>query len=457
MYAGSDGFEFPERCIMERVATRALDLRRSGSAEGRRDPVKRFITVIIICSLLFSALALAEGATEEPADGGKEGSTVIGSNMSFDQELIGFIRAQNERENYIVSPLSLRAALMLAVEGADASTRSQLLGAMGFASDEERLAWYAEVRESVARFEDWVNEQERLAEEEAPFYPAGKAPEMPVHAYRVLNSVWNNADRFGAFLPDYVRCVEERYGAAAACLPAAQITDAVNRWCDEATAGLIPKIAEDLSESAAALVNAVYLKSSWVDSFSEDMTEPEDFTNIDGEVTRRDMMKAKGRYRYYEDGDTKLVSVPLNGGLTFVAVLGDDADWLADLSAAEYADVDLWLPKLDSESSFGKEALVRFLEERGAVDAFDAKRADFSRMADFPWYISDILQKAKIRTDEEGLEAAAVTMIVMREGVPPEEEEPQYREFHANEAFRYYIVTTSTAAPLVVFAGQEVK
>ena len=68
--------------------------------------------------------------------------------------------------------------------------------------------------------------------------------------------------------------------------------------------------------------------------------------------------------------------------MTFVAVLGDDSDWLADYEAAEYTDVDLWIPKLDTESAFGREALVQYLMDRGAVDAFNANTADFSHMAD---------------------------------------------------------------------------
>ena len=412
--------------------------------------MKRLLIIILICAMFLSTVALAEGI---PVPNNKEGNTVA----NFDQDFLSFIHAQNEKENYIVSPLSFRAALILAVEGADASTRTQLLSAMGFASEEEMTQWYAAVRESVDAFDDWVSWQKQIAGEEAQFYPPGEAPEVPVHAYRVLNSVWNNTDRFGEFLPNYVSSISEHYGATADSLPADQITDAVNNWCDEATAGLIPKISNDLSGCAAALVNAVYLKSSWVDEFSEYMTEPEDFTDIDGTITRRDMMKAKERYRFFENGQTKLISIPLNGGLTFIAVLGDDSDWLADYEAAEYTDVDLWIPKLDTESSFGREALIQYLMDRGAVDAFDANTADFSRMSDYPWYISDILQKAKIKTDEEGLEAAAVTMIMMAEGAFMEPEEPQYREFHANEPFRYFIVTTETQTPLVVFAGQEVR
>ena len=384
--------------------------------------MKRFLVTILVLAMFLSTVALAEGI---PVPNNKEGNTVA----IFDQDFLSFIHAQNEKENYIVSPLSFRAALILAVEGADASTRTQLLNAMGFASEEEMTQWYTAVRESVDAFDGWVSWQKQIAEKEAQFYPPGEAPEVPVHAYRVLNSVWNNTDRFGEFLPEYTRSVAERYGATVDSVPADQITDAVNSWCDEATAGLIPKISNDLSGCATALVNAVYLKSSWVDEFSEYMTEPEDFTDIDGTVTRRDMMKAKGRYSYYDDKGTKLISIPLNGGLTFIAVLGDDSDWLADYEAAEYTDVDLWIPKLDTESSFGREALIQYLMDRGAVDAFDANTANFSRMADYPWYIADILQKAKIKTDEEGLEAAAVTMVMTAEGALMEPEDVNVNEY----------------------------
>ncbi|MBR2571341.1 MAG: hypothetical protein IKE30_04355 [Clostridia bacterium] len=422
--------------------------------------MKYFIPVLIlVCALLFSSFAAAEEAPvpDESSIQGGPASGETDASASFDQSFLRYIRARKEKENYIVSPLSFRAALILAAEGADGDTRGQLLNAMGFASEEEMLTWYESVRESVGSFDGWVRRQEQIAQEEAQYYPDGEAPEVPPHAFRVLNSVWNNAGRFGEFLPDYTRSVAERYGAEANSVPADQITEAVNRWCGEATDGLIPKISDDLSGCAAALVNAVYLKSSWANEFSKYMTEPEDFTDADGNVTRRDMMKAKDRYLYYEDGDTKLVSIPLNGGLSFIAVLGDDSNWLENFESAEYTDVDLWIPKLDTESSFGTDELVGYLKDRGAVDAFDADAADFSRMADFPWYISDILQKAKIKTDEEGLEAAAVTIALMAEGAALEPEEPQYRVFHANQPFRYYIVTASARPPLTVFAGQEAK
>jgi serine protease inhibitor len=100
---------------------------------------------------------------------------------------------------------------------------------------------------------------------------------------------------------------------------------------------------------------------------------------------------------------------------------------------------------------------VQYLLDRGAVDASDGSTANFSRMADYPRYISDILQIVKIKTGEEGLEAAAVTMVRFFAEALLEPEETQYRESHADELFKYCIVTTTTQTPLVVFAGQELR
>ena len=206
------------------------------------------------------------------------------------------------------------------------------------------------------------------------------------------------------------------------------------------------------------LVNTVYLKSAWADAFGKYFTCMEEFTCADGSTAYKDMMKAKDRYRYFEDEDSKLVVVPLRGGLYFVAVLGDDSDWMEQYALARYDDVDLWLPKLDTESEFGEETLLGYLAQRGAEDAFSPAKADFSGMSETAWYIQSMLQKARIKTDEGGLEAAAVTAIVYALGAAPGEfVEPQYKEFHADRPFTYYITAGSAYAPLVVFAGQEVK
>ena len=108
---------------------------------------------------------------------------VTDADGDFDTDFLNYVNAQHEKENFVVSPLSFRVALALAVEGADNDTRLQLLDAMGFSSGEELDKWYGEVTQSVTAFNDWASSEAQLAEDQAEYYPPGEAPEMPEHAY----------------------------------------------------------------------------------------------------------------------------------------------------------------------------------------------------------------------------------------------------------------------------------
>ncbi|MBR4236605.1 MAG: hypothetical protein IKR85_11185 [Clostridia bacterium] len=364
---------------------------------------------------------------------------------TFDTDFISYISSIVPDDNFVASPLSFRAALLLALEGAAGETETQLLHMLGFDSKAAAEKWYACVEESIKAFDDYA----------APDTFWDKL--SPQRVYRILNSVWVNLDLSGEFRNEYAQAVQKKYSAEIRSERAANITNAVNDWCGKATGGLIPKIADDLSANTSALVNAVYLKSAWATAFEEYFTSPKEFTCADGSVTTKLTMKAKDRYRYYEDDKTKLVVLHIEGGLDFVAVLGDDSDWMDKYAAAQYDYVDLWLPKLDTESTFGADMLLGFLKECGAVNAYDPLKADFSVMSDSPWFIESIIQKARIKTDENGLEAAAVTAVLTDGAVAVDAPEPVYRIFHADRPFRYYITAASSAAPLVLFAGQEVK
>ena len=71
--------------------------------------------------------------------------------------------------------------------------------------------------------------------------------------------------------------------------------------------------------------------------------------------------------------------------------------------------------------------------------------------------MSDIIQKAKVKTDEKGLEAAAVTVIAMVEGCALEEERPVPKEFVADRPFTFYVMNGSFDAPELLFYGQVMK
>ena len=73
---------------------------------------------------------------------------------------------------------------------------------------------------------------------------------------------------------------------------------------------------------------------------------------------------------------------------------------------------------------------------------------------DMSVFISDIIQKTKIKVDEEGIEAAAATAIMMTEGAFLEQ--PEVKEFTADEPFKFMILTASEE-PELLFYGQIVE
>ena len=86
----------------------------------------------------------------------------------------------------------------------------------------------------------------------------------------------------------------------------------------------------------------------------------------------------------------------------------------------------------------------------GMPRAFDSYLAEFPNFCNIPTYIEMMKQVARIKLDEEGTEAAAVTAIGMMEttAVAP----PRRVEFHATRPFLYVISEESTGT--VFFIGQ---
>ena len=98
-------------------------------------------------------------------------------------------------------------------------------------------------------------------------------------------------------------------------------------------------------------------------------------------------------------------------------------DVVSKIANASIEKVAVKLPKFESETSFSENQLIDFCKARGAGQAFTLD-ADFSLMSDdMKLFISDIIQKTKIKVDEKGIEAAAATAVIMTESCALEEPE----------------------------------
>ena len=357
----------------------------------------------------------------------------------FDNRLIAFLKQRGlEDENFTVSPLSFKAALALALLGSEGETQQQLLDAMGFVSVDEATAWYASVCSGVERFDayfdGWVPEERGDA------------------AYEVVNSVWKNKDLHGEFTEEYLSAVTDAMGAFCGSAGGSELADTVNDWICEKTRGMIPSVLDDVSDIPVILVNALYLRSAWTIGFYELGLNP--FTTDSGKTVYKNYMRDTDYYYYYGDEDTQLVSVPLQGGMYMLFVLGDDTDLAQKLAAAGSRRVEITVPMFDVETTLNRSELCEYLISRGCTRALTGE-AEFRPMFTEDLFIGDIIQKAKVHIDEEGLEAAAVTVFEMPTDAEYEEPPEEPIVFRADRAFSFYIVN-SLSNPELLFWGQLV-
>ncbi len=424
---------------------------------------RRFVLILLAACLGLTACQSqvpTQTTAEPPATEGKTGNTTQNTRESeavppetesefelpvrpetegmglndLDSKLISYLRANGlEQENFTVSPLSLKAALALTALGAEGETQQQILEALGVANLEELQAWYASVLAGVADFDSSI-------------YGEDKADS----AYRVVNAIFQNAKCDGEFRDSYKELVSKVMGAYASSHDAAEITKAINDWVSAQTNGLIPSIVEDASEAAAVLVNALYLKTKWAEPFGN--ASQTDFTTVTGEIVQKEFITKTEKFRYYADDNCQLVVLPLQGEINMVLVLGDGSNLAEKLSKADYRKTHVTLPKFEVESSFTEKELVKCLQSMGCVRMFVDGGAEFDPMFTRELFVDDIIQKAKVKVDEKGLEAAAATAVVMmRATAVPNPEEPV--EFMADHPFQFAI-TRGDEAPELLFWGQ---
>lgn len=198
----------------------------------------------------------------------------------------------------------------------------------------------------------------------------------------------------------------------------------INADVAETTHELIPELLAPgtISDSTvASLVNALYLKTAWLHPFKEERTEDADFHSPSG--TRRvPSMHLQESLGHAASSGWQLVELTGTGGVVATILLPDgdlaaqestlDAELLGNLlSEKKNKQVRLQLPKVSLNT---RVALKEALAGLGAHTMF-TPRADFSPLSpDERVYVDDVLHQAVLRLDEQGLEGAAATAVVVR-------------------------------------------
>lgn len=316
---------------------------------------------------------------------------------------IKLFKSLADKDNIIISPLSVAMVLYPLWEGAGGNTKSQMEETLELESVKSGLKQY--IKNLIESF-DVGNASIEL---------------------KLANAIWlnttNNSSPSQAFLTDaksyYKNELNEAYFDSST-------VKEINDWANTQTNGKIQNILSSLSPNEVmVLINAIYFKGDWTNEFYPDNTDDRAFYFADGTEEQRPFMEHMKEYAYFENDQVQVVKMPYGDekypeAFMYVILPSENLsldvlcrnlncnnldEWLSKLSPHR---VHLKLPKFTAESDINlKDILSQWMP-----DAFDSLIANFSK-ANINACIGRILQKAFIEVNEKGSEAVAATAATM--------------------------------------------
>lgn len=361
-----------------------------------------------------------------------------GDLMAFGVRMLQLAAANATDKNAVVSPLSAYIALCMLANGATGETKRELETVLGG----DVAALNTQIGERMRALCDTQGETQM--------------------AY--ANSVWVD-DRMTADA-DFCERMLQYYDAEMFLrqLSMEETKDEINTWISEKTKGLIPEMFSKKldDDTRMLLINTLYFKAKWRDPFATYNTQSRAFYTQPGVSTMTEYLCAWSVHRdYFEQEDCEGVVLPYDDGKTAMILMkptqGQDVRELLQNMSTEKLQaaiankrdrfISLCLPKFEAEY-FG--SLNKTLKAMGVYRAFEPVTAELDGLGISSLgenlYVGDALQKVKVIVDEEGTEAAAVTVIRIVAYGAMNIEEP--KEVYFDEPFLYAIVDLETATPL---------
>lgn len=242
------------------------------------------------------------------------------------------------------------------------------------------------------------------------------------------------------------------------------IANGVNSWVSNVTDGHIKKMIDDeqdLKDSVMLIVNALFFKSAWRRRYFEpENTRVSKFYVNTNEIVNVPFMHTVGRFYYVESSklDAKILRIPYDGSKFAMYIIlprtmyGVDhivneinAFTLAtDMWAMQELPFDVLIPKFKFEFTSHLESTLR---ELGIHDIFDDTALltgiARTRRASRHLQVSDIVHKTGIEVSENGTIAYAATEVQIGNKI-------EDSVFHANHPFVFYIEDETTGTILYI-------
>lgn len=357
-------------------------------------------------------------------------------------------------DNFVISPVSIYMALAMVVECSEGETREEVLNALGMTYDEVKT-------NTKLLFEILTKE--------------GKYGSKLMYKQMISNSIW--FDKSLELKDNILDSLANDYY----CYPYQtdflnnnkQANKDIRNFVKEKTKGLIDQDFKLNDLTLFALINTYYLKDVWINDGDElSFTNEEyDFENRDKSIKKIKLMNGlyqDGRIQEYDTFKTFYTQTANGTKIKFI--LPKDGYSIDDIY--NYENIELvngikdyqatdsvnkvsyqtrcLFPKFESESNNDLSSL--FAERFNVKTLFDSDKCDYTNITDTKDICcTKFAHMVKFKTDEVGMEGAAVTIVANgAESIGGSTYDIIFEDFVIDKSFAY-IVTDSN--DIMLFSG----
>ena len=362
-----------------------------------------------------------------------------------------------EPSSMILSPLSITYALGMLNNGAAGQTQQEISKVLGFGDVDAQNEFCQKMKLELA----------------------GTAWYDPTRL-NIANTIFVNKGMGWQVKDDFAQKASQYYMANPQNrdFRDGETRDVINQWASDHTEGMIQKVvdADTFNPDAVSyLLNAIYFKGMWDAKFNKEETKNMLFNQAgkSPEMMKRPMMHQTAEFKYAEDDNYQALILPYahsaegeeqggNRAMQMTVLLPKSKEAIVKYMLPKVPTVDTWkklnlhmrstrvdvlLPRFETDTDLD---LKPIMQKLGMTDAFNSQQASFPNLCNLKTHIDMIKQVAKIKLDEEGTEAAAVTVIGVNTTAMPDLQ--PIITFHADHPFIYVISEQQTGA--IFFIGQ---
>lgn len=405
-----------------------------------------FLSVVIMLLGISSFACAAKGGNTVEREPARNLST------SVDEFCWKYFGTLNRNENIFYSPYGINSALSILTNGASGDTRKEILNALSADNvenlNDEHKKFSALITEKYRGDNLFMESNLLLIDKSVIGHGIDK------NFKRVVSDVYKSDVREANFSGN-VEGEKKK----------------ISRWVSDKTNGFIPDYNSIVTDTTLTdLLNVVYFKGKWAIPFKAENTLQHEFKNLDGSNSKIEMMNEdfEDAIKYHEDDKFKAIALPYseNAAMYLIMPVKDSdlniaeewnneslayrADFLKVLrnSSAFDGEVIVSLPKfeLDIENS-----LVENLKAIGIKKSFTGAAEFFNIINGTSLKIDSAKHRAKVKVDELGTEAAAITEIALNKAYAPADEPPRRVYFIAKRPFLFVI--RDVESNVTLFAG----